>query len=295
MTLSVRVVVFCVAAVWANAESFAGCRLIAGQPGGFHLYCPERAEVHVDVQGASAAVVKVPQTDSNHSLPSLVIGRSGVWTLITGAQYSESADRGSTWSRWAAVAPLDLCSATRSSRDQSWIVMKASSGRDCAIFEVGDGSQFVLASSSGISIQTVPGAVARSVLRLPVTLELDVAEFGRASSATCVGERCWLLYGSGYLLKSADRGLSWDLIAREGQLWRDPATIGQSKIQFVTDSIGYLLGEDRVLRRSADGGKTWMVLDALKGRVADFLCTSVQKCHVLDVDGRLETLVGGRL
>jgi photosystem II stability/assembly factor-like uncharacterized protein len=128
----------------------------------------------------------------------------------------------------------------------------------------------------------------------PKTIFESVKEFDLPVGLECSRKVCWMLYGDGFLLKSIDLGLHWNVIARPTQMWSEAKYLNSSRVQFMTDQNGYLLGADGLIRESNDGGASWRVKHNAGEEFVDLSCFAIQHCYVVRNDGAIFSLRYGQ-
>ncbi|MFN8813139.1 MAG: WD40/YVTN/BNR-like repeat-containing protein [Acidobacteriota bacterium] len=115
------------------------------------------------------------------------------------------------------------------------------------------------------------------------------------ASLDCSGSHCWLLFDSGYLLKSTDNGITWETISRPTQIWATTSFIGIATVAFVTNKHGYLLGADGKMRYSTDGGTTWLAIGKQNVSFVSLTCFGINQCKALTDDGKLAAIAYGKV
>jgi photosystem II stability/assembly factor-like uncharacterized protein len=115
-------------------------------------------------------------------------------------------------------------------------------------------------------------------------LEAFRADLGSPSTLSFGQRFGWLVYDNGYVLRTEDKGRSWQELARPTQVWVGNSRLVQPTLHFLTSEHGYLIGGDGVLRESYDGGLTWLPIRM--GRAAeDISCFNIRSCLVRTDDG----------
>lgn len=90
-------------------------------------------------------------------------------------------------------------------------------------------------------------------LSLPFDRELKAVAIIDSFTAFAVGQ--------GIVIKTTDKGLSWNPLEIDGDLFTD--------IQFIGDKTGYILGYNGLLYKTTDGGKSWQKRYISRGRVVN--------------------------
>lgn len=104
------------------------------------------------------------------------------------------------------------------------------------------------------------------------------------------GDELLLSRRDGVLLQSADSGTTWRKLA--GPLWTERRGVEPANRLFSEGAGMAVLGLDRRIHRSTNGGKSWTQLD-LPGApmLVDFRCVSNQDCLSLEAGGELRRFV----
>jgi len=110
---------------------------------------------------------------------------------------------------------------------------------------------------------------------------------GRPMSSFFLGALGWLVYEDGYVLRTGDRGQTWEQVARPTQVWPANTWPGSFTIRFLTTEHGYQIGGDGLLRESHDSGFTWKVVPLDPEKVADISCYGLRTCYAVTNRARL--------
>lgn len=110
---------------------------------------------------------------------------------------------------------------------------------------------------------------------------------GRLASSYFLQEIGWLVYDSGYVLRSKDGGETWEQVAGPTQVWPDNTWPGSFALRFLTTEHGYQVGGDGVLRESYDSGFSWKIVPLNGERVADISCFDSNTCYAITDKARL--------
>jgi photosystem II stability/assembly factor-like uncharacterized protein len=166
----------------------------------------------------------------------------------------------------------------------------AGAGSEARLFVDKRSNAFLVDSRSIWVKTTAVGKWSMAVIDRPKAIFESVREFDRPVSLECLQRACWILYADGFLLKSINLGNRWNVISRPAQMWSDTKYLNSSRIQFMTDQNGYLLGADGLIRESIDGGASWRIELGAGEEFVDLSCFAIQHCHVVRSDGILFSL-----
>lgn len=91
----------------------------------------------------------------------------------------------------------------------------------------------------------------------------------------------WLGYQDGYLFKTQDGGKSWRQLAHPGDIWSEQDGLGDfGRLYFSSARHGCILGGDRSVYETDDGGSEWSKLDSAEPIISIY-CAVGSHCWAL--------------
>ncbi len=104
------------------------------------------------------------------------------------------------------------------------------------------------------------------------------------SAVTHLRNDTWIAVGFGLVLKSSDNGESWVIQDIEGDFYKD--------IQFVSQDVGYILGQSGTILKTTNGGTSW---DKIKSQSAFEQVSGFNKFEFIDENNAVIVANEGKL
>jgi len=210
--------------------------------------------------------------DYAFGLTSVTGNNDNVWALGTGSHIIKSTDFGTTWNLFPFTVPSSIygikCFSDRgyaltSSGDfyltpdgsgRTWQYL-SNAGRNNSydMYFINSSTGFVLKENQHI-VKTTDGGVSWYTVLSPVPFSSRNKVGGITFADNNTGYAWFSLndYGEYYVFKSTDAGETWNQILQTG----GPGYISGDLV-FFDSNTGVLLGPDRWMMRTTDGGATW--------------------------------------